>query len=36
MSDCLNCDFLMIYLIAVIKKNHVSHNNHTEITVRKE
>jgi len=34
MLHCLNCDFHKIYVITVIKKNHVIHNNHTKITVQ--
>jgi len=34
MFHCLNRDFRMIYMIAVIK-NHVNHNNHKEVIVQK-
>jgi len=34
MFHCLNSDFRMISVTAVIKENHAGHNNHTEITVQ--
>jgi hypothetical protein len=33
-SSRLNCDFKVIILIGMIKKNHMNHSNHIEITVR--